>query len=83
MSEAITLRAIVVSKYKSVLTFSKAIGWSSRKAYDIVNGRQEATAHDIESMAELFGVTVPSELRPFFAHESTKCELPGTAKGVE
>ena len=52
--------------YKSLLNFSKAINWSSRKTYDIINGRQEPTAKDIEDMCDVLQVEIPCDMRELF-----------------
>lgn len=60
------LRGRIVSMYKSLLKFSKAINWSSRKTYDIINGRQEPTAKDIEDMCDVLQVEIPCDMRELF-----------------
>ena len=52
--------------YRSLLNFARAMGWSSRKTYDIVNGKQEATAKDIEDMCKALDVEIPEEMRTLF-----------------
>lgn len=64
------LRGRIISKYRSVLNFGKALRWSTRKTYDIVNGKQEPTAKDIEAMCEALDVVVPEDMRLLFF-----CEL--------
>ena len=46
--------------------FAEAIGWSRRKVSNIVNKKQEATASDIEKMAEILQITLPDEFRILF-----------------
>ena len=48
--EGNNLRGRIISMYHSVLSFGKTLQWSSRKTYDIVNGKQEPTSKDIEAM---------------------------------
>jgi len=60
------LRGRIISMYRTVLNFSKAINWSSRKAYDIVNGKQEPTAKDIEEMCDVLNVPIPEDMRLLF-----------------
>lgn len=61
-----TLRGRIVEQYKTIKRFAEELGWSFRKAYDVVNGRQEATAKDIEAMSEALHVSVPEEFRALF-----------------
>ena len=61
-----TLRGRIISMYHTILNFAKAIGWSSRKAYDIVNGRQEPTGKDIEQMCDVLNVQIPAEMKALF-----------------
>ncbi|MBO7710338.1 MAG: hypothetical protein J6S83_07710 [Lachnospiraceae bacterium] len=60
------LRGRIISMYRSLLNFARAMGWSSRKTYDIVNGKQEATAKDIEDMCKALDVEIPEEMRTLF-----------------
>jgi len=60
------LRGRIITKYHSVRNFSKVMHWSSRKAYDIVNGKQDPTAKDIEAMCEALDVNIPAEMRSLF-----------------
>lgn len=62
----ITLRGLVISTYGTVQKFADAMGWSYRKASYIVGGRQEATASDIEKMADGLGIDVPDLFRQVF-----------------
>ena len=60
------LRGRIISTYHTVQNFSKAVNWSSRKAYDILNGKQEPTGKDIQTMCEALNVQIPSEMRSLF-----------------
>ena len=60
------LRGRIISMYRTVLNFGKALHWSTRKTYDIVNGKQEPTAKDIEAMCVALGVEIPEEMRILF-----------------
>lgn len=60
------LKGRIVSMYGTVQNFAVKLGWSLRRTYDIVNGKQEATGHDIEQMADALGVNVPDEFRVLF-----------------
>ncbi len=60
------LRGRIISKYKTVLNFGKYLHWSARKTYDIVNGKQEPTAKDIEAMCAALDVEIPEDMRLLF-----------------
>lgn len=67
-----SLRGKIVGMYGTLLKFAEVIGWSSRKVYDIVNGNQEPTASDIETMCDALNVVIPEEMRSlFFSKMST------------
>jgi len=61
-----TIRGLVVSKYGSMTKFAEHIGWSGRKTRDIITGRQQATAKDIEQMAMTLGINEANEFVSFF-----------------
>ena len=60
------LRGRIISMYRSVQNFAHAVNWSNRKAYDIVNGRQEMTGKDIDVMCDALNVQIPDEMRNLF-----------------
>ena len=60
------LKGRIVSQYRTMAAFAKSIGWSSRKISKIVNGKQDPTGKDIETMAEALHVEIPSELQVLF-----------------
>ena len=62
------LRGRIISMYRTVLNFANAMKWSTRKAYDIVNGKQEPTAKDIEAMCVTLNVEIPEDMRSLFFH---------------
>lgn len=64
--EALTLKGRVISMYNTIGAFAKAIGWSRRKASEIVNKKQEPTASDIEAMASILKVELPAEFKTLF-----------------
>lgn len=69
----ITLKGLVISKYGSAAKFAEAIGWSGRKARDIVSGRQMPTAYDMEVMADVLDIrTADMFCAVFFSDASTK-----------
>ena len=55
----LTLKGIVISKFGSAGNFGKHLGWSGRKARDIVSGRQQPTGNDLVMMAPALGIESP------------------------
>ncbi len=73
MEEKISIRGLVFSKYHSISSFAREIGWNRQKANRILNGKQEPTLTDIEKMADLLEIkTAESFANIFFATLSTK-----------
>ena len=64
--EEMTLRGRIISMYHTLKNFSKVLNWSSRKVYDIVNGKQVPDAKDIEAMCDALNVQIPAEMRILF-----------------
>ena len=64
--ERANLRGKIISIYHSIKNFAKVVNWSTRKTYDIVNGKQEPTAKDIEVMCTALDVFIPEEMRILF-----------------
>ncbi len=60
------LRAEVYMKYGSCTKFANAIGWSQRKARDIVSGRQVPNADEIGAMANKLGIKEPKRFMEVF-----------------
>jgi len=60
------LRGRIVAMFGTIGKFAEAIGWSRRKVSDIVNKKQEATASDIEKMANLLQIELPEDFRVLF-----------------
>ena len=60
------LRGRIIAMYHTIRNFGKALNWSSRKTYDIVNGKQEATSKDIEDMCKALDVEIPDVMRSLF-----------------
>lgn len=52
----ITLRGAILSKYSNASAFGKAIGWSRKKASDIMNGRRRPSAKEMEDIANILGI---------------------------
>ena len=61
-----TLRGRIISMYHTVQNFAGQVKWSTRKAYDIVNGKQEPTAKDIETMCFALKIEIPEIMRDLF-----------------
>ena len=65
--EGNVLRGVVAERFGSCAKFAKALGWSGRKARDIVSGRQTPNAREIKQMADALKVKEPEEfMRVFF-----------------
>ncbi len=62
----LVLRGRIIAKFGTIGKFALALNWSRRKASNILNGHQEATASDIERMANVLGVEVPEDFRLLF-----------------
>ena len=60
------LRGRIVSMYRTLINFANEMGWSSRKTYDIVNGKQEPTAKEIEAMCGALKVEIPEDMKQLF-----------------
>ena len=60
------LRGRIIAMYHTVRNFAKVINWSTRKAYDIVNGKQIMTGKDIDDMCRVLSVSIPEEMRILF-----------------
>ena len=60
------LRGRIISMYHSINRFAEIVEWSNRKAYAIVNGKQEPTGKDIETMCIALNVQIPDEMRSLF-----------------
>lgn len=69
----ISLKGLVASKFGSAGKFAEAVGWSGRKARDIVSGRQQPTIRDMEKMADVLGIESEEDFCSiFFKSLSTK-----------
>ena len=69
----ITLRELLIRKFGSIAKFADAIKWSNRKAYAIVNNKQEPTASDMEAIANVAEMQNSEEFVHFFYHDSPQC----------
>lgn len=61
----VSLRGLVLSKYKTVTAFANAIGWERGKASRIVNGSQEPGKKDMEQIIALLEIE-KSAVAPIF-----------------
>ena len=61
-----TLRGLVFGKYRSIIEFADAIGWSRNKASAIVNGNREPSKKDMEAIIAEFGIPAASVATVFF-----------------
>ena len=52
MSDLITFRGLIYSRYKSIAAFAEVIGWTRQKATNIVNGAQEPSLSDVNKVAK-------------------------------
>ena len=62
----VSLKGLVASKFGSAEKFADAIGWSGRKARDIVSGRQPPTIKDMEQMAKVLDIENEEEFCNIF-----------------
>ena len=60
------LRGRIIMMYHSVKNFGERLGWSNRKTYNIVNGKQEPSGKDIEAMCVALDIEIPEEMRSLF-----------------
>ena len=52
----ITLRGLILSKYRTIGEFSDAIGWKRNKAGRIIRGEQELSMSDIVKITDILGI---------------------------
>ena len=62
------LRGKVIAMYGTVLNFARTLNWSSRKTYEIINGKQLPSGKDIDEMCTALNVEIPAEMRTLFQH---------------
>lgn len=65
------LRGVVLSHYKNITQFAKAIGWERGKASRIVNGQQQPSKVDMEKMITLLGINQDAVAPLFFGQMFT------------
>jgi transcriptional regulator with XRE-family HTH domain len=68
--EGITFRGLVYSKYKTIADFAQVIGWTRKKATNIVNGLQEPSLDDTDKMAKALDLTLDETARFFLPKKS-------------
>lgn len=66
MSEEISLRGLVLSKFRSINEFAREIGWSRNKAARIIDRVQEPTGSEMTQIAELLGLKQEVFMQIFF-----------------
>ena len=72
MNEIVTLRGVILSRYKTIGAFAKAIGWKRTKASRIINGVQDPDMTDIQEITKLLEIkTQETFIDIFFAPLST------------
>lgn len=71
----LTLKELLIRKFGSIAKFAEAIKWSYRKAYAIVNRKQEPTASEMEEIARVAGMQSAEEFVRFFYLDSPHCGL--------
>lgn len=60
------LRGRIIAKFRTVKNFASFVHWSNRKAYDVLNGKQELTMMDMEEICDAIELEIPSEIRVLF-----------------
>lgn len=60
------LRGRIIAKFRSVRKFAAFVKWSNRKAYDILNGKQEPTMMDMETICNAIDLEIPEEIHYLF-----------------
>lgn len=68
----VSLRGLVLSKYKTVTEFARAIGWERGKASRIINGSQEPGKKDMEQIIALFNIEKGAVAPLFFGSMFTE-----------
>lgn len=73
MEEILTLRGIVLSRFRTIGAFANAIKWKRTKASRIINGSQTPNVEDVQSIAECLHIdTQDLFMKIFFNLLSTK-----------
>lgn len=66
MREKKNLRGRIIAQCGSLQNFAEQVKMSYRKVSYIVNGKQEATASDIEKICNALNVKIPDEIVSLF-----------------
>lgn len=61
-----TLRGLIVSRFGSVLNFSKRLGWSYSKTYRATKNPKKLLIADASAMCEALGVHSPEQIVALF-----------------
>jgi len=56
MEEILTLRGVVLSKYRTIGAFADAMNWKRSKASRIVNGTQAPNIDEVQDIAERLSI---------------------------
>lgn len=67
----ITLKGLIVSKFGSAQAFGDAVGWSGRKARDIVSGRQKPNNEEMLVISKAIGIDSPEMFCQIFLPDVT------------
>lgn len=66
MFDPFMFRGMVVSKFKSISAFAKALGWTPGKTNRVVNNLDRATVADFVQMIRVLGITDMETVRTIF-----------------
>ena len=70
MLEENSMKSRVLARYGSIKNFARAIGWSDRKSYYIVSGRQRRfSPEEMNQIAAALGISDPTEKAEFFLRD--------------
>lgn len=67
----ITLKGLIVAKFGSAQAFGDAVGWSGRKARDIVSGRQKPNNAEMLVISKAIGIDSPEMFCQIFLPDVT------------
>lgn len=66
MEKEMTLRGLIVSKFGSILEFSKALGWSYAKTYRATKNVGKLTVDDARVLGQALGATSGEDIAALF-----------------
>jgi plasmid maintenance system antidote protein VapI len=61
-----TLRGLILSRYRSIRAFANDIGWSPQKAARIISGTQTANIEQVVEMSKKLGIDTSEKLVQYF-----------------